>query len=132
MAKRQLVELRKEITPYDHSEWVLFKDAEIYLKHGRASTSDYLILSLQVVSFRRAYRRDNVKKDPTKISTGFMNEMMTEIELIAKENNIGVYISNVTNEFLPTWFLKRGYCIVRGSFPSFYRVNFSPWCRSRK
>ena len=117
-----------ETPSLDDSQWVTFKDAELYIRFTSRRLPIGKALVFEVSNLGRRSRAENIEYDIHARNTGFMDEMMCKIEKRAIAVCDGVMIAGVMNEFLPGWFVRRGYSRVDDSFlgmgyPAFYRMN---------
>ena len=104
--------------------WLDYEDAEVYVRLSWRYIDGIQVRMLDLANVVRSSRYDNVQFDPSVKSTGFMKRLMEDFESRALEIADGVYVESVMNEFLPDWFVRRGYMLVPDSWPlSFYRLN---------
>ena len=104
--------------------WLIYKDAEYYLRYSRLILENQHLKMLVLASMSRASRAENVDYNENIQRTGFMDEFMSLLENEACNVADGVYIENVINKFLPGYFSRRGYTLIENEFaPSFYKFN---------
>ena len=105
--------------------WLQHEDADVYLRYTyRLLPEIGKCRTLELASCNRESRQTNIEYDANAVSTGFMNRLINEIETLANGIADAVYIENVLNEFLPYWFVRRGYTEIDGSMPlCFYRLT---------
>ena len=97
---------------FSYSRWIRYENSDLYLRRGFRYFFKAKTLTLEVANVTRDGRDSNIKFNPMIESTGFMNRLMGDVESVALDHGLAVYIENVMNEFLPRWFRRRGYVEV--------------------
>ena len=103
---------------------VRYEDARAYLRKGLRWIEEEPDIRpcLDRSSIVRRSRRHNTRHDPNVGSTGFMRRFMDDLESLAGQHRLDVYVENVINEWLPEWLERRGYAQVGDdpTAPSFH------------
>ena len=107
------------------NNWIKYEDASVYLRKGRRMLNGQSYTTLELASVTRKSRgKKGYKIQEGSTSSGFMSQLMDDIEAAAAARGWAVYIENVINEFLPAWLTWRGYTRITYGYatPSFYLI----------
>lgn len=113
---REFLESTKD-QKFGVSAYVMYGDGEIYVRRSWRVLDAWAQPCLDIARIHRESRAWNVVMNPAVESTGYMRTLMDEVESLAKEYEISVYIESVMNEFLPAWFQRQGYTLLEHSVP---------------
>lgn len=111
----------------ERTSYVKYKDCKLDIKVNTRRIDGKIVKVLEILTILRESRNNNYFINPAIKRTGFMAEMMDEIEMhvIVEDIADAIWMDTVVNEFLPKWLEKRGY----SRYPGIFGTDIYNYCK---